>query len=54
MLRMYLPMVLIAIFAGWVLYHIFIKRDLKQKKMQLYLGLTFTGVWILIYYFLIR
>jgi hypothetical protein len=54
MLRIYIPILLLIIFIGWVLYRLLIKKDLKQHLNSLYLGLTFTGVWILIYFLLLK
>lgn len=54
MLRIYIPVLFFAVFVGWILYRILIKKDMKQHLSSLYVGLTFTGVWVLIYYFLLR
>lgn len=34
-----------ALFLGWVLYRLLVKRDLKEHKGTLVLGLLFIGVW---------
>jgi len=53
-MRIFMPILYFLFFAGWVLYRLIIKRDLKQNLNSLYIGLTFTGVWALIYYLLLR
>jgi FtsH-binding integral membrane protein len=45
---------LIAVFAVVILYLLIIKKDMKKVKSVLYPGLFFIGIWILIYYFLLR
>jgi hypothetical protein len=40
---------LLALFVGWVLYRWLVKRDLKEHKGTLVLGLMFIGVWGLLY-----
>ena len=54
MLRLFIPIAFIAIFIGWILYRLLIKKDLKQQVSILYAGLTFTGVWALIYFVLLK
>ncbi len=53
MLRMYLPIGFFIVFMGWFLYRLLIKKDLKRNLNILYVGLTFIGIWGLIYYFLL-
>lgn len=50
--RIIIPAVLILLFAGWVVYHVFIKRDFKNQLNNFYLGLVFTAIWMVIYYFM--
>ncbi|MGL4598807.1 MAG: hypothetical protein ACRCYO_14925 [Bacteroidia bacterium] len=52
MLRILIPIVFFAVFIGWILYRLVVKKDLKKDLDTMYLGLTFTGVWVAIYYFL--
>ncbi|MBK6834590.1 MAG: hypothetical protein IPG89_10060 [Bacteroidetes bacterium] len=49
MLRIYIPIAFLAVFLGWVIYRLFIKRDLKKQVNNLMLGGFFFGVWGLIY-----
>ena len=49
-----MPIIFFVAFIGWILYRLFIKKDLKQNLNTLYLGLTFTGIWILIYYIMLK
>lgn len=39
---------LLAVFVGWLLYHLLIKRDLKEHKDTLTLGGMFIGIWALL------
>jgi hypothetical protein len=48
-MRVYLPIAFLIFFVGWILYRLFIKRDLKEHLDYLYFGLFFIGIWILIY-----
>jgi hypothetical protein len=50
MLRIFLPIVFVAAFVVWLLYHLLVKKDLKLHKVSLQLGLLFTVVWLFIYY----
>jgi len=54
MLRAYSPMLFFGVFIGWILYRLFVKRDLKENLNNLYIGLSFTGIWIVIYYLLLE
>ncbi|MFN8326481.1 hypothetical protein [Flavobacterium sp.] len=54
MYRIYIPIVFFVIFLGWALFRLLIKKDLKRNLGGLYIGLTFIGVWIVIYYFLMN
>lgn len=53
MLRVYLPILFFAVFVGWILYRLLIKKDMQRHLNTLYLGLTFTGIWLLIYFFML-
>jgi hypothetical protein len=50
MLRVYIPLALLAVFLGWIIYRLFVKRDLKKQINNLMLGGFFFGVWGLIYW----
>jgi uncharacterized BrkB/YihY/UPF0761 family membrane protein len=39
---------LISVFLIWVLYRFFVKKDLKKHQDELFGGLVFIGVWIVI------
>jgi high-affinity Fe2+/Pb2+ permease len=54
MLRIFIPILFLAAFIGWFLYRLLIKKDLKQNLNTLYAGLSFVGIWVIIYYFLLR
>lgn len=49
-----MPIALFVAFLGWILYRLFIKKDLKQNLSSLYLGLFFTAIWIVLYYIMIK
>lgn len=49
-----IPMVLIPVFLGYVLYLAFIKKDLKSKFKTVVLpGTLFIVLWAVLYYFLL-
>lgn len=54
MLRIYMPIVLLVVFIGWILYRFIIKKDLKRNLNGLYIGSFFVGIWGLIYFFMFR
>ncbi len=54
MIYPFIPIGLIAVFAVVILYLLIIKKDMKKVKSVLYPGLFFIGIWIVIYYFLLR
>jgi hypothetical protein len=41
MLKLLMPLGLLVLFAGWVVYQLFIKKDMKKHLGSLYLGITF-------------
>jgi hypothetical protein len=41
------------VFIGWILYRLFIKRDLSENLNNLYFGLFFVTIWFLYYLFII-
>lgn len=43
---------LLALFLGWALYRLLVKRDLMQHRSTLALGGLFIGVWGLFYWWL--
>jgi hypothetical protein len=38
------------VFTGWVFYRGVIKKDLRKYTTELYGGLTFMAVWVVLYY----
>ncbi len=48
------PVFLIAILAGYVLYLLIIKKDTKKAKSILAPGLFFVAIWVVIYYFILK
>jgi hypothetical protein len=53
MIRLYFPFAFVLLFIGWILYQLFIKKNLKQNLNNLYAGLFFTGIWLILYYFIL-
>lgn len=43
---------LLALFIGWALYHLLVKRDLKRHKGTLAVACMFIGAWALLAYWL--
>jgi hypothetical protein len=54
MLRLFIPMVFVALFFVWTLYRIFVTKDIKKQLHTVYLGLFFIGLWTAMYWFLLR
>ncbi len=50
--RLGIPLILIALFLGYVVYLVVRKKDAKTIKSILYPGLFFIGVWIPLFFFL--
>lgn len=50
----FIPIGLIAVFVGVILYLLIFNRDMKKVKAVLYPGLFFIAVWIGIYFLLLR
>ena len=49
MLHLYIPLGLIALFAGYIVYLLIARKDKKQLKAYLYPGLLFIGLWVVLY-----
>jgi high-affinity Fe2+/Pb2+ permease len=41
------------VFIGWILYRLFIKKDLSKNLNNLYFGLFFVAIWLSYYFFII-
>lgn len=54
MLRILIPFALLAIFLGWLLYRMLVKKDIKKHLNELYFGVFFFGVWAAIYFLIIK
>jgi CRISPR/Cas system endoribonuclease Cas6 (RAMP superfamily) len=48
-MRVFGGIILLAVFLTWVMYRLFIKKDLKQNLTALYVYSSFIGVWLTIY-----
>ena len=44
-----IPLFMIPIFILWVLHHLFIKKDLKKYRTEVFAGFTFIVIWTVIY-----
>ena len=54
MLRLFIPLIFIALFALWFLYRLIIKKDVKQQLNTVYLGLFFTAIWAAMYWLILK
>ncbi|HRF81620.1 MAG TPA: hypothetical protein PL070_16200 [Flavobacteriales bacterium] len=50
--RLVMVIGLLALFLGWALYRLLVKRDLMQHRGTLAVGALFIGVWALLYFWL--
>jgi len=48
-MRIYYGVVFFPLYLAWVVYHTFIKKDMKKHTTDLYALTFFMGVWALIY-----
>ncbi len=51
--RLVMMIGLAALFAGWVLFRLVIKRDLLQHRAALGLGAFFLGIWGMAFWWLL-
>lgn len=51
---LFIPIGIIAILIGYVLYLLITKQDAKKIKSVLYPGLFFLVVWAALYYFILK
>ena len=49
-----IPVLLSALFIGWIGFHLFIKKNLKKYTNELLFGLFFIGMWVFIYWFMMH
>lgn len=49
MLRIFLPLAFAIVFVLYVLFHLFIRKDLRKQRQNIYAGITFIAIWALIY-----
>jgi hypothetical protein len=50
----FIPLILIPIFIGYVLYLLLVKKDTKKFRSVIVPGLFFIALWVVIYYFLLK
>lgn len=48
-MRIFLPFVFALLFLGWVVYRLTIRKDLKANVNDLYLGIFFLAIWVILY-----
>ncbi|WCT11444.1 hypothetical protein [Mucilaginibacter jinjuensis] len=48
------PPIMTALFIGWILYHLIIKKDAKKYRNDILGGLMFISVWAVIYFVFIK
>ena len=53
-MRVFAPIVFAALFLGWLLYRIFIAKDVKKYKNEVFGGFFFIVVWLVIYIVLVN
>ena len=51
-MRLLFPFAFAFLFLTWILYRLFLKRDLRKHTHTLGLGFFFIGVWAVIYFWL--
>jgi len=49
-----IPSFLVIAFVYWILYHLFILRDLRKHIRGLTIGLTFIAIWTIVYFAVIK
>lgn len=42
------------VFIAWIVYHSFIRKDMSKHRHELYGGLIFIGIWMVLYVCLIN
>jgi len=52
--RLIIPLALIPVFIAWFFYHLLVKKDIKQQRNNVYLGLIFIAIWAVIYWLLFK
>jgi hypothetical protein len=45
---------LFVVFLGWFVYHMYIKRDMKENMNNLFAGLFFIAIWFAMYVLLFQ
>lgn len=49
-----IPILLTVVLIGYALYLLLIKKDKEKLKSLLFPGLMFIGIWVLIYFYLLK
>ena len=53
-MRIFFPLAFAVVFAGWLLYHLLVKKDLKRQLPSVCAGVFFIAVWVALYLFWLR
>ncbi|MBS7788173.1 hypothetical protein KIH23_12775 [Flavobacterium sp. CYK-55] len=48
-MRIFLPFVFALLFLGWLVYRLIVRKDLKANKNDLYTGIFFIVIWVVLY-----
>jgi len=54
MLRIFMPIVFLLVFIGWIAYQGLVKKDLSKQLNNLYAGVAFIGVWAVVYFVVLK
>lgn len=49
-MRILMPIGLVIVFAGWILYRWLIKKDIRKHTNNVFAGLFFIAVWAILYF----
>lgn len=52
MLRLYIPIALVLLWLGYLIYLFLVKKDRKRTLSFLYPGLLFIGIWLALFWWL--
>jgi high-affinity Fe2+/Pb2+ permease len=50
-MRFLTPLVFIAIFLGWFLYRLLIKKDARKNLNEILFGFFFIAIWVLLFWY---
>lgn len=50
---LYIPIAMIVVLVCYLVYLVFVKKDMKKFKSSLTIGLFFIAVWAIVYYLIL-